>query len=59
MPYISLRVAGKLTHEQKSSIAKEFSQTLEKIAGKPKESTYLVIDEVERENWAKGDKLLG
>ena len=59
MPYVSLRVAGKLSREQKIAIAKEFSETLEKIAGKPKDSTYLVFDEVERENWAKGDKLLG
>ena len=59
MPYISLRVAGKLTREQKTAIAKEFAETLEKIAGKPKSATYLVFDEVERENWAHGDKLLG
>ena len=59
MPYISLRVAGRLSREQKSSIAKEFAETLEKIAGKPKDSTYLVFDEVEKENWAKGDRLLG
>ncbi|MBI4352358.1 MAG: 4-oxalocrotonate tautomerase family protein [Candidatus Omnitrophica bacterium] len=59
MPYISLRVAGKLTREQKAAIAKEFSDTLERIAKKPKESTYLVFDEVERENWAKGAELLG
>ena len=59
MPYISLRVVGKLTREQKTAIAKEFSETLEKIAGKPKDSTYLVFDEVERENWAKGEKLFG
>ena len=59
MPYVSIRVAGKLTRQQKESIAKEFSETLEKVAGKPKDSTYLVFDEVDRENWAKGDKLLG
>ena len=59
MPYISLRVAGKLTREQKTAIAKEFAETLEKIAGKPKNATYLVFDEVERENWAHGEKLLG
>lgn len=59
MPYISLRVAGKLSREQKTAIAKEFAETLERVAAKPKDSTYLVFDEVERENWAKGDKLLG
>ncbi len=59
MPYINLKVAGKLTRAQKKAIAEAFSETLEKIAGKPKNDTYLVIDEVERENWAKGDGLLG
>ncbi len=59
MPYISLRVAGPLTREQKTAIAREFCETLEKIAGKPKNSTYLVFDEVARENWAVGEKLLG
>lgn len=59
MPYISLRVAGKLTRDQKKAIAKEFAETLERIAAKPKDSTTLVIDEVERENWAKGDHFLG
>jgi 4-oxalocrotonate tautomerase len=59
MPYISLRLVGKLTREQKSAIAKDFADTLERVAGKPKSSTYLVFDEVEKENWAQGDKLLG
>lgn len=59
MPYISLRVAGKLSKEQKLKIAKEFADTLERVANKPKSDTYLVFDEVERENWAVGEKLLG
>ena len=59
MPYISLRLVGKLTREQKTSIAKEFSETLERVAGKPKSSTYLVFDEVHGENWAQGDKFFG
>lgn len=59
MPYISLRVAGKLTREQKTAIAKEFADTLLRVAGKPKDATYTVFDEVERENWAQGEKLLG
>ena len=55
MPYINLKVVGKLTREQKEKIAKEFSDTLLKVANKPKEATYLVIDEVSGENWAQGD----
>ncbi len=59
MPYINLRLVGKLNKEQKKKIAEEFSGTLFKVAGKPKESTYLVIDEVSAENWAQGEKFLG
>ena len=59
MPYINLKLVGKISKEQKEKIAKEFSDTLLKVAGKPKESTYLVIDEVAGENWAQGERLLG
>lgn len=59
MPYINLKVAGPLTREQRLAIAKEFSETLERVAKKPKNSTYLVIDEVERDHWAVGQELLG
>lgn len=59
MPYINLKVVGKLTKDQKQQIAKEFSETLERVAKKPKNYTYLVIDEVAGENWAQGDKFFG
>ncbi len=57
MPYINLKLVGKLTKEQKNEIAKQFSETLLKVANKPKDHTYLVIDEVSGENWAVGEKL--
>ncbi len=56
MPYINLKLVGTLSQEQKQKIAEEFSSTLERVANKPKEHTYLVIDEVPGKNWAKGDK---
>jgi 4-oxalocrotonate tautomerase len=59
MPYINLKVVGKLTKQQKQEIAKQFSETLEKVANKPKSHTYLVIDEVNGENWAAGEKFFG
>ncbi len=58
MPYIQVRVAGKLNREQKESIAKEMTEVMQRVAGKPPEATYVVIEEVPRENWAKGGKLL-
>lgn len=59
MPYINLKLVGKLSKKQKQQIATEFAATLEKVANKPKDHTYLVIDEVSGENWAKGDQLFG
>jgi len=59
MPYINLKLVGKLTKEQKGKIAKEFSDTLLRVTNKPKEYMYLVIDEVSGENWAQGDKFFG
>lgn len=59
MPYINLKLVGTLTKEQKDQIAKEFAMTLENVANKPKDHTYLVIDEVEGKNWAVGDKFFG
>ena len=59
MPYINLKLVGKLSKAQKQKIAEEFSQTLLTVANKPKEYTYLVIDEVPGENWAAGDTFFG
>ncbi|HEY3277943.1 MAG TPA: tautomerase family protein [Syntrophorhabdaceae bacterium] len=59
MPYISIRLVGKLTVEQKETIAKEFADALLRIAGKAKDKTNIVFDEVDPFNWAEGDRLLG
>lgn len=59
MPFVNLKLIGKLTKEQKQQIVSEFSATLLKVAKKPKESTYIVIDEIAAGNWALGDKLFG
>jgi 4-oxalocrotonate tautomerase len=59
MPFINLKVVGKLTSEQKKQIAREFSDTLLRVAKKPKEATYLVIDEVDGANWAQGENFFG
>jgi 4-oxalocrotonate tautomerase len=58
MPYVNVRVAGKLTGAQKKAIAARITQVMEEEAGKPPAATYVVIDEVPRENWAKSGALL-
>lgn len=59
MPYINVKVAGKLTKDQKQKISNQMSDVLLQVANKPKEHTYVVIDEVDRENWGVGSELLG
>ena len=58
MPYVNVRVAGKLTADQKREIARRMSAVLFEVADKKPETTYIVFDEVDRENWAVGENLL-
>lgn len=58
MPYVNVKLAGSLSKEQKAKIAEEITDTLERVANKPKSYTYIVFDEVEGENWAVAGELL-
>jgi 4-oxalocrotonate tautomerase len=58
MPYVNIRIAGSLTREQKRKIAEEITDTLERVANKPKSYTYIAFDELPDEQWAIGGKLL-
>ncbi len=57
MPYVNVKVVGKLNKAQKEKISKDISESLLKHAGKAKDHTYIVFDEVSGENWAQGDRL--
>jgi len=58
MPYVNVKLAGNITEEQKEEIAAQITRTLYEIAGKPPSATYVVIEEVNKRNWAVGGKLL-
>lgn len=58
MPYISIRLAGKLSRTQKENIAEGVTQVIAQETGKPESSILIFIDEEQRENIAKGGKLL-
>jgi 4-oxalocrotonate tautomerase len=58
VPYVNIRIAGTLSREQKAKIAEEITDTLERIALKPKSYTYIAFDELPLENWAIAGKLL-
>ncbi len=58
MPYVSIRVAGKLSRKQKKKISKGVTDVIAKVANKPKESILIFIDEECRGNIATGGILL-
>jgi 4-oxalocrotonate tautomerase len=58
MPYVNIRIAGTLTRDQKAKIAAEITDTLERIALKPKRYSYIAFDELPDENWAIAGQLL-
>lgn len=58
MPYVNIRIAGKLTKEQKQKISKGVTDVICKEANKQAEAVLIFIDEVERENIAKAGKLM-
>lgn len=58
MPYINVKVGGSLSDEQRKKICEEITKTMETVAGKPPSSTYVQIDEIPRNQWSVGGKLL-
>ncbi len=60
MPYVNVRVTKDqaITTAQKAQIVKEITQTLQTVLGKNPERTFVVIDEIELENWGAGGMLV-
>lgn len=58
MPYVNIKLAGSVSREQKAEIAKEITETLERVAHKPKSYTYITFEEVDYEDWAIAGQLL-
>jgi 4-oxalocrotonate tautomerase len=58
MPYVNIRVAGKLDKQQKEEICRGVTDVIARVANKPKESILIFIDEDAHENIAVAGKLL-
>jgi 4-oxalocrotonate tautomerase len=58
MPVVTIKIAGTLTREQKRQIAAEITETLERVALKPKRYTYIAFEEIPDANWAIAGALL-
>ncbi|WP_299833535.1 4-oxalocrotonate tautomerase family protein [Pseudomonas sp.] len=52
MPYVNIRVTKEgVTAEQKLALIEGATELLFQVLGKPPISTFVVIDEVETDNW--------
>jgi 4-oxalocrotonate tautomerase len=58
MPVVTIKLAGKLSREQKKKVAEEITATLERHANKPARYTYIAFEELPDENWAIAGVLL-
>jgi len=58
LPYVDIKVAGKLTEDQKNELAQKITKVITDVTGKPAQYVYVVFEEVKRENWAIAGKLL-
>ncbi len=59
MPYVNIKVTqGGVTAEQKQNLIKGVTDLLSDVLGKNPKSTYVVIDEIDTDNWGVGGESL-
>ena len=55
MPYVNIKVTREgVSSEQKAALIKGVTELLSKVLNKDPATTFVVIDEVETENWGIG-----
>ncbi|CAI8910237.1 MULTISPECIES: 4-oxalocrotonate tautomerase family protein [Pseudomonas] len=55
MPYVHIRVTDEgVTREQKQQLIEQTTEMLERVLNKPPASTFVVIEEVNTDNWGVG-----
>jgi 4-oxalocrotonate tautomerase len=57
MPFVNVHLVGPLNQEQKQKIAEDITNSLEKHAGKKKETTYVEFLDQPGTQWAVGGKM--
>ena len=56
MPFVNIKITreGGTTREQKAALIRGVTDLLEEVLAKPPATTFVVIDEVELEDWGVG-----
>lgn len=58
MPFVSIRMAGRATREQKAGIVADVTRSLVERLGKNPAAVQIVIEEVSTENYGAGGQLI-
>ena len=57
MPMINLKITkGESTPQQKAQVMQEMTEVLQRVMGKNPETTIVIIEEVDTDNWGIGGK---
>jgi 4-oxalocrotonate tautomerase len=57
MPYVNIKVTREgVTRSQKEKLIRGATQLLYEVLGKDPRTTYVVIDEIDTDNWGVGDE---
>jgi 4-oxalocrotonate tautomerase len=51
MPYVNIQITKGATHEQKSELVKDVTDSLVRVLDKNPKHIHIVIQEIEDENW--------
>jgi 4-oxalocrotonate tautomerase len=55
MPYVNIKITDEgVTPEKKAQLVKEVTETLKNVLGKNPETTVVIIEEVDTDNWGIG-----
>ena len=58
MPFVNIKITDEgVTREQKEELVKRTTQMLVDVLGKNPQTTHIVIDEVNTDNWGFGGEL--
>ncbi|MBJ6122302.1 tautomerase family protein [Sphingomonas mollis] len=58
MPFVSIRISGSATKDQKSAIVADVTESLVRRLGKNPAAVQIVIEEVSLENYGAGGQLI-
>jgi 4-oxalocrotonate tautomerase len=58
MPFVNIKIAGKLSKEKKAELGKEITKTVNRVTGKPVQYIWVHIEDSAMEDWTiQGEQL--